>query len=192
MTSIVEAVRRLHDGVFDTLERLTEGWFMGLFARLIVAATLYLYYLNSALTKVGDGLLGMFEVTDGAYIQIAGQAFEAAGYDASALPLSAHVMVFAGTYGEFILPILVIIGLFARIGAVGMIIFIVVQTYVDIAGHGVDVGVLFNRQPGEIIDQRLFWVLPFVYVAIKGPGMISLDAFLSRWWGGRVGRPVPA
>lgn len=192
MTSLIDMVRRLHDGVFGTIERLTEGWFLGLLMRFAVASTLYLYYLNSARTKVGDGLLGMFEVTDGAYIQIAGKAFEAAGYETGALPLHTHFMVFAGTYGEFILPILVIIGLFARIGAVGMIIFIIVQTYVDATGHGVDLGTLFNRQPGEILDQRLFWSIPLIYVAIKGPGLLSLDTLLSRWWHGRMGSPVPA
>ncbi|WP_419908670.1 DoxX family protein [Hoeflea sp.] len=186
MTSLIDLVRRLHDGIFGAIERSTDGWFMGLFSRLVIAATLYVYYLNSARTKVGDGLIGFFQVSDGAYIQIAGKAFEAAGYETSGLPLTTHLMVIAGTYGEFILPILVIIGLFSRVGALGMIIFVAVQTYVDVTGHGVDLGTLFNGQPAEIIDQRLFWLVPLVYVAIKGPGLISLDSFLSRWWSGRV------
>lgn len=192
MTSLVGMIRRLHDGVFSVIESVTDGWFLGLFARLVFAATLYVYYLNSARTKIGDGLLGMFNVTDSAYIQIAGKAFEAAGYEASALPLSTHIMVYAGTYGEFIFPVLVILGLFARVGAVGMIVFIFVQTYVDATGQGVALGALFNGQPGEILDQRLFWIVPLVYVAIKGPGLISLDAVLSRWWNIRIARTLPA
>lgn len=186
MTSLIDMVRRLHDGIFGAIERATDGWFLGLFSRFIIAATLYVYYLNSAKTKVGDGLIGFFEVSDGAYIQIAGKAFEAAGYETSGLPFTAHLMVIAGTYGEFILPILVILGLFSRIGAAGMIAFIFVQTYVDVTGHGVDLGTLFNGQPSEIVDQRLFWVMPLVYVAVKGPGFVSLDSLLSRWWSGRV------
>ncbi|MCP4315311.1 MAG: DoxX family protein [Hyphomicrobiales bacterium] len=192
MTSLVEMIRQLHDGIFGMIERATDGWFLGLFTRFVFAATLYIYFLNSARTKTSDGLLGIFEVTDSAYIQIAGKAFEAAGYEASALPLQTHIMVYAGTYGEFILPVLVILGFFARIGAVGMIIFIIVQTYVDATGHGVNLGTLFNGQPGEILDQRLFWIVPMVYVAIKGPGLISLDAVLSRWWSGRLSGPLPA
>ncbi|MCY6379241.1 DoxX family protein [Hoeflea prorocentri] len=185
MTSLIDLLRRIHDGVFDTVERLTDGWFLGLLSRFIIAATLYTYYLNSALTKVGDGFGGFFEISDGAYIQIAGKAFEAAGYDTAALPFTTHLMVFAGTYGEFILPILVILGLFARVGSVGMIIFIVVQTYVDVTAHGVALGTLFDGQPGQIIDQRLFWIFPLIYVALKGPGLVSLDTIVSRWWSGR-------
>lgn len=185
MTSLIDLLRRIHDGVFDTAERATDGWFLGLFSRLIVAATLYVYYLNSAMTKVGDGFGGFFQVSDGAYIQIAGKAFETAGYDTSALPFTTHLMVFAGTYGEFILPILVILGLFARIGSVGMIVFIAVQTYVDVTGHGVELGTFFNGQPAEIIDQRLFWIFPLLYVALKGPGLVSLDTVVSRWWTAR-------
>ncbi len=192
MTSLIEALCRLHDGFFGTLERITDGWFLGLFSRFVFAATLYIYYWNSAKTKIGDGLMGIFQVSDGAYIQIVGKAFEAAGYEASALPLPAHIMVYAGTYGEFILPLLVVLGLFARIGAIGMIFFILVQTYVDATGHGVDLGTLFNGQSGEIVDQRVFWSVPLVYVALKGPGLISLDTILSRWWNGRTADAVAA
>ncbi len=192
MTSLVELIHRLHDGVFGMIERLTDGWFLGLFSRLVFAATLYVYYLNSAKTKIGDGPLGVFEVRDGAYIQIAGKAFEAAGYHVSALPLPVHILVYAGTYGEIILPVLFILGLFARVGAVGMIVFIIVQTHVDGTEHGVDLGTLFNGRPGDILDQRLFWCLPLVYVAIRGPGMVSLDSFLSRWWQGRAAGQPPA
>ena len=186
MTALINALRQIHDGFFGLLGRLTEGWFFGLFARFVFASTLYVYFLNSAKTKIGDGLFGFLEITDGAYIQIAGPAFEAAGYEQSAMPLPAHIMVFMGTYGEFILPVLVVLGLFSRIGAVGMIIFIFVQTYVDATVHSVDLGTLFNGQPGEILDQRLFWMVPLLYVALKGPGAISLDHVLSRWWSGRT------
>lgn len=187
MTALINALRQIHDGFFGALEKITNGWFFGLFARFVFASTLYVYYLNSAKTKVGSGLLGFLEITDGAYIQIAGPAFEAAGYEQSAMPLPAHIMVIMGTYGEFILPILVIIGLFSRIGAVGMIGFVFVQTYVDVSVHGVALGSLFNGQPADIIDQRLFWILPLLYVALKGPGAISLDTMLSRWWMRRTG-----
>jgi putative oxidoreductase len=186
MNSLIDAFRQMHDGFFGTLEKITNGWFFGLFARFVFASTLYVYYLNSAKTKIGKGLLGFLEITDGAYVQIAGPAFEAAGYEQSAMPLPAHIMVFMGTYGEFILPVLVIIGLFSRIGASGMIAFIFVQTYVDVSVHSVALGSLFNGQPGDILDQRLFWLVPLLYVVLKGPGAISLDNILSRWWTRRM------
>ncbi len=193
MTSLINGLRLLHNGFFGALEKVTDGWFLGLFTRLAFLLTLYIYYLNSAKTKIGDGLLGFLSITDGAYIQIAGPAFEAAGYEQSALSLPTHIVVFFGTYGEFILPVLIVLGLFARIGAIGMIGFIVVQTYVDVSVHQVALGTLFNGQPGEIVDQRLFWMIPLIYVALKGPGAVSLDNILSRWWNRRMidtGHPV--
>ena len=186
MTSLINGLRLLHNGFFGTLERVTDGWFLGLFTRLAFLFTLYFYYLNSAKTKIGEGLLGFLSITDGAYIQIVGPAFEAAGYEQSALPLPAHIMVILGTYGEFILPLLVVFGLFARIGALGMIGFIFVQSYVDVTVHGVAFGALLNGQPGELIDQRLFWMIPLIYITLKGPGAVSLDNILSRWWTRRL------
>ncbi len=195
MNALINALRQLYTGFFGVLESITDGWFMGLFTRLAFLFTLYIYYLNSAKTKVGDGLLGFFQITDGAYIQIAGPAFEAAGYEQSALPLPAHIMVFMGTYGEFVLPILIIAGLFARVGALGMVAFILVQTYVDVTVHSVTLGALLNGQSSELIDQRLFWSIPLLYIVLKGPGVISLDHLLGRWWNrrtGHSGHPVRA
>lgn len=182
MNVLINALRQLYNGFFGALEAITEGWFIGLFTRLTFLLTLYIYYLNSAKTKVGDGIIGFFQVTDGAYIQIAGPAFEAAGYEQSGLSFPSHLMVFMGTYGEFILPILVILGLFARVGALGMIAFIFVQTYVDVTAHSVALGTLLNGQPSELIDQRMFWCIPLLYITLKGPGAISLDNLLGRWW----------
>jgi len=188
MIAFIDALRRVHDGFFNALDRATDRWFFSLLARFVFASTLYIYYLNSAKTKIGDGLFGFLHITDGAYIQIVGPAFEAAGYDSSALPLPAHIMVVMGTYGEFIMPVLVILGLFSRIGAAGLIVFILVQTYVDATAHQVVLGALINGQPSEILDQRLYWIVPLVYVMLKGGGTISLDTLLSRWWDRRLER----
>ena len=63
----------------------------------------------------------------------------------------------AGTYGEFILPLLIILGLATRLAVVGMIGFIIVMSIVDVTGHGVSVGGLLDGNPGSIIpDQRLY------------------------------------
>ncbi|MEM6744975.1 MAG: DoxX family protein, partial [Pseudomonadota bacterium] len=120
-------------------ERLLDGWLPGLAARFVFAAVLFGYYWNSALTKIGDGVLGVFQVSDGAYFQIVPPVVEAAGYDASAVAfLPWGLIVTLGTYSEFVLPILIVIGLFTRLAALGMLVFVVVQSYVDIAFHGVD------------------------------------------------------
>lgn len=185
MSGMVESVGRLHASVFGAVERALDGWFLGLLARFVFAAVLWMYFLNSARTKVGDGVLGFFAVGDNAYYQIALPAVEAAGGDVSKVSfIPWGAMVWAGTYAEFVLPVLIVLGLFARIAAIGMIAFILVQSLVDVTVHAVGpetIGSLFDRFPdAAILDQRLLWVFPLVYIVVKGAGAVSLDALLWR------------
>ncbi|RST84836.1 DoxX family membrane protein [Aquibium carbonis] len=195
MIVLATRLKALHDAVFGAVERALDGWFLGLAARFVFAAVLWFYFLNSARTKVGDGILGFFTITDNAYYQIALPAVDAAGGDVSRVAfLPWGLLVFMGTYGEFILPLLVVLGLFARIAALGMIAFIGVQTLVDITVHQVGpetIGALFDRFPDAVImDQRLLWLFPLVYVALKGAGAVSLDALAARFWTRRaISRP---
>lgn len=166
-------------------EAALDGWFLGLLARFVFAAVLLLYYLNSAATKVGDGIVGFFSVGDNAYFQILPSVVEAYGYDASQVPFFPwDIVVFAGTYAEFILPLLIVLGLFTRLAAIGMIGFTLVQSYVDIAFHGVDaktIGNWFDRLPDAVIlDQRAFWVFLLLVLVVKGAGVVSLDWVLRR------------
>ena len=46
------------------------------------------------------------------------------------------LVVTVGTYSEFLLPVLIVLGLFTRIAALGMIGFTLVQSFVDITWHG--------------------------------------------------------
>ena len=182
---IITNLIRWHDRAFAMAARLTDGWFLGLFARFVFFAVLYFYFLNSFGTKVGAGLAGFFEIQDGAWFQIAPVAVDAAGGDVSAIPFFPwHVIVPLGTYMEFLLPLLVVTGLFTRMASFGMIGFIAVQTLTDIYGHMVDaqtIGALFDRFPDSpIADQRLLWVFPLVYLGLNGAGIFSLDAILAR------------
>ena len=98
-------------------------------------------------------------------------------------PLSWGLIVLLGTYSEFLLPLLIVLGLFTRLSALGMIGFIAVQTLVDITVHKVDaatIGALFDRFPDSVIlDQRLLWIFPLVYLVLNGGGRISLDGLLA-------------
>lgn len=181
----LRAAARLHDRAFGAVERALEPWFLGLAARLVFAAVLFGYYWSSALTKIGDGPLGIFDITDGAYVQILPAVMEAHGYDASAIPVVPWgLIVAAGTYAEFLLPALIVLGLLTRPAALGMLVFVAVQSWVDVRFHGADaatLGALFDRQPGSVIlDQRLLWAFLLVTLAVKGPGLVSLDAVLRR------------
>jgi putative oxidoreductase len=168
------------------LEAMLDGWFLGLLARLVFLAVLLPYYLNSALTKFD----GPFAIADSAYYQIALPVVDAAGGDVSAVSFFPWgLMVVLGSYGEFILPLLVVAGLFTRVAALGMIGFIIVQTLTDILVHNVDattIGALFDRFPDSVIlDQRLMWIFPLAYLAVKGAGLLSLDWLLCTIWSSR-------
>ncbi len=155
-------------------------------ARFAFTASLALYFFNSGLTKLGDGVFGFFQPSLGAYAQIFPRAMEAAGYDTSQLGVFHWAVVTGGTIAEFILPVLIIIGLFARFAALGMIGFIVVQSLTDLIGHGAwndpaVLGAWFDRIPdGIILDQRMFWVLALAIMVFKGAGWLSLDHFLNK------------
>jgi len=150
-------------------------------ARLVFASVLLTYFWASGLTKLGDGILGIFQPSVGAYAQIFPKVTEAVLYDTSQLSLWHWLVVMAGTWAEFILPALILVGLLTRYAALGMIGFITVQSLTDLYGHGViehapTVGKLFDRIPnGVILDQRLLWVFLLLVLVIKGGGLLSLD-----------------
>lgn len=175
----------LHNAVFTRIERAAGGWFLGLTARIVFSGVLLLYYLNSFNTKIGEGVAGFFSVQDGAYFQILPSVVEAYDFDAAAVPFFPYdIIVFSGTYAEFLLPILITIGLLTRLASLGMIGFVVVQSFVDINFHGVDektAGALFDRLSGSTIwDQRTLWVFVLLYLAVKGAGALSVDGILAR------------
>jgi putative oxidoreductase len=174
----------LYDAVFDLIERIGD-WALPLMARFVIAATLLFYYWNSGLTKVGDGPLGIFNPSAGAYMQIFPRQMEAVSYDASQLSNLHWLVVVCGTWAEFLLPALIVLGLLTRVAALGMIGFVVMQSLTDIFGHGLTdaktLGAWFDRFPdGIIMDQRLFWVFTLMYLVMRGAGVISLDTLLRR------------
>ena len=144
-------------------------------ARAVFAGVLLGYFWASGLTKLD----GVFTPTLGAYAQIFPRAMEAAGYDASQMGAIRTLIVLAGSWAEFILPALIVLGLATRLAALGMIGFTIVQSLTDIVGHkaGPDtIGAWFDRASDALIlDQRAFWMLLFVTLVLKGAGPLSLD-----------------
>ena len=178
----MQATLTLPDRALSRIDIALGDLVLGTRARLVFAGVLFMYYWNSALTKVGDGVFGLFQPSASAYIQIFPQAVEAVGYDVSQLSIVHWAVVVAGTWAEFLLPVLLVIGLFTRLAALGMIGFIFVQSIVDITGHGVaeaDIGAWFDGASGALImDQRAFWVFLLLYLVFKGGGPLSMDRLL--------------
>jgi len=172
------ALFRLHDAVFARLEAAAP-WLIPTLARAVFTGVLFAYYWGSATTKL-DG--GPFSPSVGAYAQIFPKAMAAAGYDVSELSVLHTAVVLAGTWAEFLLPVLIVAGLFTRLAALGMIGFVGLQSWVDVTGHGLgpaDIGAWFDRDASALIlDQRAFWALLLLTLVLKGAGPFSADRIL--------------
>ena len=178
----MNALISLHNYVFTKVEK--ADWLIPTLARFVFAAVLLVYYWNSGLTKLGDGIFGIFQPSVGAYAQIFPRVLESVGYDTSQLSIFHWAVVTAGTWAEFILPTLIVVGLLTRLSALGMIGFVVMQSLTDIVGHHADattIGAWFDRFENSVImDQRAFWVFLLIVLVIKGAGPLSLDKLLSK------------
>lgn len=180
----MRALANLYKPLVNLAERSAPATLPTL-ARFTFAATLLGYFWASALTKVGDGALGLFKPSLGAYAQIFPKAMEAVSYDIGQLGLFHWAVVVAGMLAEFALPFLITIGLLTRLASLGMIGFVVVQSLTDLYGHGgIDqpetLGTWFDRFPDSVIlDQRLFWMVVLVTLVLKGAGPLSVDRLLN-------------
>lgn len=185
MQGLVCRMLGLYNRVFAAIEKGTEGWLVGLAARAVFASVLLVFFINSVLTKLGPGPLGFLSPSVSAYAQILPGMMNAVGFDTSKIAFVPYgLVVLLGTWAEFILPVLIVLGLFTRAASLALIGFVVVMSWVDVTGHGVDaktIGMPFDGLPGGVIaDQRLLWVFLLLVLVFKGAGAISLDALLCR------------
>lgn len=176
--------------LYDTLVFWTEEYVapavMPLLARFLFAAIYLMYFWNSALTKLGGSVMGLFSPSFNAFAQIFPKGAEAAGYDIAQATLFQKAVILAGTWGEFILPALIVLGLFTRLSAIGMIGFMVILTLTDLYGHGLindpkTIGAWFDGAPDSIVmDQRVLFIFLMLVLVMRGGGPLSLDWFLRK------------
>ena len=183
--SLINKLISLHHRIFTSLDAALSDWFLGLAARLIFSSALFFYYFNSGISKLGEGLFGLFSPSAAAYAQILPPIAEAVLYDTSQIAFFPWtIIVIFGTIAEIILPLLILFGLVTRLASLAFIGFIAVQTYVDIAFHGIEsetIGAVFDQvHNSEILDYRLMWMLPLILLILKGPGKASLDYVLGK------------
>ncbi|MEO9819980.1 MAG: DoxX family protein [Paracoccaceae bacterium] len=179
----MNALSRIHKNVFDTVSR--ADWILPTLARFLFGAVLASYFWVSALTKVEDGLSGLWTLKFGAYAQIFPKVMETVSFDISALSAWQHGVVYLATYAEFVLPAFIIMGFLTRVSAIGMIVFIIVMSLTDLFGHATlsdpkVFGAWFDKAPDSLIlDQRALWVFLLLVLIVKGAGPISLDNALA-------------
>ncbi len=169
MTALIS----FHNNVLGRLDS-SANWLTPTLSRLVFVAVLFVYYWNSATLKI-DG--SIFTPSAGAFGQIFPKAAEAVLYDVTQMTFFQRVVIFLGTVAEFVLPVLLLIGLLTRVAALAMIGFVWVQTIVDVTGHGVKLGGLFDNAV-TLLDQRVMWTFLFLVIVINGAGPISLDRLL--------------
>ena len=87
--------------------------------------------------------------------------------------LPPHVAAAAGTFGELFFPVLLVLGLAGRIGAVGL--FCVNVMAVVSYAH-----VLLSEGFEAAIGQHYLWGFMLLVLAVYGPGQLSLDHLLTR------------
>jgi putative oxidoreductase len=87
--------------------------------------------------------------------------------------LSPHAAAVAGTFGELVFPILVIVGLAGRLSAIGL--FAVNALAVISYAH-----VLLAEGAEALVRQHYLWGLALLVIVFYGPGALSIDKWLAR------------
>jgi putative oxidoreductase len=87
--------------------------------------------------------------------------------------LPPHLAAIVGTFGELFFPVLVILGLFGRLSALGLLAvnIMAVISYQQ---------VLFSEGFEAALGQHILWGFMLVMLAIYGPGPWSADHVLAR------------
>ena len=181
MTALINLYLRLAHSVEHGLGPIV----MPTLARFSFAALFMFYFWNSAVTKLGGNISGLWTPSFNAFAQIFPKGAEAAGYDITAATTFQKAVILAGTWAEFVLPVLIIVGLFTRFAALGMVGFVIVQTLTDLFGHNIindpaTLGAWFDGTPDGLIDQRTLWIMLLLILVFRGGGPISLDNIIKR------------
>ncbi|MEP4249401.1 DoxX family protein [Tateyamaria sp.] len=175
------ALTRLQAALFAPFDR--DDWLLPTVARIVFLAVFFFYFNNSFGTKISNFEIPLLSIkvplaltpdASSVFVQMFPKAFEAAGYDETAMPPIYWGLAVIGTWAEFLLPVFLILGLFTRLSAIGMIGFVLVQTFTDVVGHSIALGSLFNNLP-ELVDTRMLWIFLLLVLAIKGAGPFSID-----------------
>lgn len=144
--SMIEPLRKIADGVLSPL--LVLG------IRLFMADI----FFTSGLIKFKNFLNGQWDST--VYL------FK----DVHPLPgIPAELAAIGGTGGELVLPILLALGLFGRLGAAGLLVMTAVIQFAIPAEHG-----LMNAD-------HYMWMMLLAVPFIMGPGKLSLDYLLLKF-----------
>ena len=169
MSSFLVRAHGLYVSVFNAVEKTLGGDLLALLARFTLAGVFW----RSLLTKVET--FGLFEYTESindfaverAHVKLPilpldvkpAVLFQFEQYDLPLLPSAAAAWL--ATLGEFVLPIALVLGVFSRMSALGLIVMtLVIEIFV------ID---------GAFWGTHALWLTMALYLAAHGPGRISID-----------------
>jgi putative oxidoreductase len=90
--------------------------------------------------------------------------------DVHPLPgIPAELAATFGTAGELILPVLLALGLFGRVGALGLLVMTAVIQFIVPAEYGI------------MSEMHYLWMMLLGVIVLKGPGKFSLDALIAKF-----------
>ncbi len=147
-------------GIYDQAVGMVTSKFAEGIMLLFVRVALAGIFWRSARTKVEEGSL--LEVSENALFQFSEEPFN------NVPILNGDLGAYVTTYTEHFLPILIVLGLFTRIGATGLLIMTMVIQ-------------LFVFTEGAVWWQtHILWVALALTLIVRGGGIFSLDALLTR------------
>lgn len=143
-------------GRFLSVLDLIPYWFVALAARFYVSYA----FFNSALTKIVGW--NPFELQSSA-IFLFKQEYKLHIFGAVVAMPYPELMARLSAIGEFFLPILLMVGLFSRFGALGLLVM---------------TGVIQLVYPNAWALVHLPWAIALLLIMAKGPGLLSFDHIL--------------
>lgn len=163
---MLNQITDLVDGIISKVE---DSAFLQSIALLLGRIAVFFPFHNSGLIKYNDWLNTGF--SPNAFSITVYQFDPANGEDAFfAVPgLDPVLGAYMATFGEMVLPFLVLIGIAGRVGAVGLLIMTVVIQFVA----------------WDSWEHHIWWATCLAFVALKGPGLISVDHFIRQRFMGR-------
>ena len=109
---------------------------------------------------------GQTKVEDGTWFQVTESTHELFRTEYSGVPLPPEIAAVVANAAEHVLPALLLAGLFTRLSALGLLgMTLVIQIFV---------------YPEEWWAQHSLWAALALVLVLKGGGLLSLDALLSR------------
>ncbi|MFZ5749717.1 MAG: hypothetical protein ACOY5U_01480 [Pseudomonadota bacterium] len=159
-------------------------------SRAVFAAVLLPWFVIGSLSKIGGSSLSLGPTVDGLPLSLG--AFFAyvpgqVGDLSDGLPqFGAATLAYVGLMvaAELLLPILIVLGLWARTAAFGLALHQLVFLLTTESAE--NPGAAFDANPFDIMpNQLLLWIMLLAPVGLFGAGPLSADALAARWRGRR-------